>query len=119
MQLANEALTASSMLLAKSGADELVEEVFLNFPLVFTGLCVGAFIVQYIQKAKPLASVADALDGLGFPYQLVAVPAIAVGFAVLGKVGVLGGASGLLAKGLLDGWNVFANLALPGAILRY
>ena len=32
---------------------------------------------------------------------------------------VLGAGSGILAKGLLDGWNVIANVLLPGAILKY
>lgn len=35
------------------------------------------------------------------------------------ELGVINFFSGTLAKALLDGWNVFANAALPGAILKY
>lgn len=61
----------------------------------------------------------ELLDGLPIPWEFLVVPGVAVAFAALGKFGILGAGSGALAKGLLDGWNVFANVALPGAILKY
>jgi hypothetical protein len=86
---------------------------------VFTGLCFGFFVVQYLESAKPLESVAEALKGLPFPYEFFVIPVVAIAFAGAGKIGALNAVSGVLAKGLLDGWNLFANVVLPGAILKY
>ena len=111
--------TTTQLLAAKKPGDELVDEIFLQFPTVFTGIVFAFFVTQYIQTAKPTEAVAELLKDLPVPWEILAVPVIAVGFAVLGKIGVLGAISGVVAKGSLDGWNVFANVALPGAILKY
>lgn len=68
---------------------------------------------------QPFQSINEALDGLPIPWEFVAVPAFAIAIAGAGKLGVLGAGSGVLAKALLDGWNVIANVLLPGAILKY
>ena len=72
-----------------------------------------------MQQAKPLEGVAEALSELPIPWQFVVIPGVAVVFTAAGKFGVLNAISGIGAKALLDGWNVFANIALPGAILKY
>ena len=118
----------TQLLAMKSGTEELLEEFFLNFPTIISGTVFAFFVVQYVQNLKPLKT--ELPGNLPLPvlptsaelpdyWQLVAVPSIAVGIVILGKVGFLGWASGVLAKGMLDGWNVFANAALPGAILKY
>merc|ERR1712113_1115114 len=52
-------------------------------------------------------------------FVFLAVPTFAVLFVLAGKLGVLSTGSGILAKVALDGWNVFAGLLLPGAVLKY
>ena len=94
------------MLLAKSEADELLEEVFMSIPLLVGGGIVG-FIASY-----PLE------EELGDNAKL-AVPATAVFFLAAAKLGILGTAAGFLAKFSLDAWNLFANVALKGAVLKY
>ena len=100
LALATDAVT--QLLASKDPADELLEEFFYNFPTIFTGLCFATFVVQYIQTAKPLESVAgiinDATEGLPIPYEFVVVPGIAIAFALAGKIGVLGAIGGLVAK---------------------
>lgn len=109
------ALADTSMLLAKSEADELIDEVFLTFPTIFTGLVLGSFIDQYIKQSEFGESVVES----GFPTQLAIVPGFTIAFVALSKLGVLGSISGIVAKVSLDGWNIFANVLLPGAILKY
>ena len=59
-------------------------------------------------------------NGEDFPFFEIAIALlVAIGFTGLGATGVLGSISGISAKALLDAWNVFANVALPGAILKY
>jgi len=99
-------LLDASMLLAKSEADELLEEVFMSVPLLVGGGIVG-FIASY-----PLE------EELGDNAKL-AVPATAVFFLAAAKLGILGTAAGFLAKFSLDAWNLFANVALKGAVLKY
>ena len=110
---------ASQLLAGKSAGDELLEEIFLTFPTVFTGICLAFFASAYIEKSDLTASLAEGLDDLPIPLPLIVVPVVTIGFVGLGKLGVLGAASGTLAKGLLDGWNIFASVALPGALLKY
>lgn len=113
-----EALVASTMALAKSEADELIEEVFINLPVAFVGLLLAFFVLEY---AKALKLESDGVLGVIFKdyFIFLLAPLFSVGFVVAGKVGVLGAGSGVLAKVALDGWNVFASLLLPGAILKY
>ena len=58
------------------------------------------------EEFEDAASIAIVLAGMVF----------AVACSELGVINFL---SGTFAKALLDGWNVFANAALPGAILKY
>jgi len=106
--------SAPSLLLAKSEADELLEEIFGTFPTAFTGLCLGAFAVEYAKNLKPAE-----IEDLPAAVTYAVVPGVAIAFVVLAKVGVVGTVSGLFAKALLDGWNLFAGLVLPGALLKY
>merc|ERR1712087_771520 len=112
-------LDVPGLLLAKSGNDEILEEVFINTPIVVTGLLLGIFVFQYVKNSKWLVAGADFLAEVPFPLEAFFVPLFAFAIFFLGKIGVLGTAGGLGAKALLDGWNVFANVALPGAILKY
>ena len=76
--------------------------------------------VQYVKTSEPLQALSQGkLEDLPLPLEFFVVPAVGVGFAIAGKVGILGAVSGIAAKASLDGWNVFANIALPGAILKY
>ena len=72
----------------------------------------GAFAVQYVKKA------AVDIDIPSFAV-FAAIPLAAVLFVGAGELGILNQVSGVLAKGLLDGWNLFAVPVLPGAILKY
>jgi len=104
----------TSLLLAKSAGDEVISEVILSLPTFITGGILAAFAIQYV-KAQELAD----LDDLPAPAQLGAVAVGGAGFVVLAKAGVLGAVAGFLAKALLDGWNLFAKVVLPGALLKY
>lgn len=125
IELAAPIALAPSLLLAKDGATELLEEIFINFPIIVTGLAFGLFITQYLKLASPWISelgqgdVVGKLSELPFPWEALVIPAFAVAFFALGKAGVLGTVSGLTAKLILDGWNVIANVILKGAILKY
>ena len=99
-------LLDASMLLAKSEADELLEEIFISVPIIVSGGIVG-YIASYPLEEE-LGDIAK-----------LAVPGAAVFFLVAAKFGILGSAAGFLAKFSLDAWNVFANVALKGAILKY
>jgi hypothetical protein len=109
------AVDVSTALLAKSQGDELLEEIFLNFPLAIVGAVFGYAAVQ---TAKGVLEV-EIPEGSEGVVLLVAAVGGAGAFILLTKVGVLGGISGILAKTLLDVWNVIANLVLKGAILKY
>lgn len=98
-------LADTTMLLAKSGADDIIEEVFINLPLVVAG-----GVIAYIGAAGYLED--DDVAKL-------AAPAGAILFLALGKAGILGVAAGILAKVSLDAWNVFAGVVLKGALLIY
>merc|ERR1740138_2014917 len=115
---ASDVFSTTASLLAKTKGDEIIEEFFF-FPTALTGLVLAFFVVEYVKTAKPLESVSEALEGLPVPFEFLVVPGVAIAFAAAGKFGVLGAVSGVVAKGSLDGWNVFANVALPGAILKY
>jgi len=111
--------SATTLLARKSEADELIEEIFITFPVVFAGLLLGFFIVEYVKKQQERLDI-EALNIVFEDYFVfAAVPAFTLAFVAASKVGILGTGSGLLAKGLLDGWNVFAGVALPGALLKY
>ena len=103
----------------KSPGDELIDEIFINFPTALTGAVLAFFVVEYAKKLQGRMNI-SALDVIFKDYFVfIAVPAFTALFVVAANLGVLNGASGILAKGLLDGWNVFATAALPGAILKY
>lgn len=128
-----------TVLLAKSEADEVIEEVFLAFPIIVAGGLTSAFVVQYIKNLKPLSEdglltklASDAplpelpeLPNIDLPEpvteygSLVAVPAFTVVFFLAAKAGFLGTFAGLAAKTSFDAWNIFAQIVLPGAILKY
>mmetsp|Transcript_6616 Transcript_6616/g.15346 ORF Transcript_6616/g.15346 Transcript_6616/m.15346 type:complete len:172 (-) Transcript_6616:236-751(-) len=112
------ALVSSTMALAKTEADELLEEVFINLPTAVVGLLLAFFVVQYVKSFEPDS---DGVLGILFKdyFLFLAAPIFSVLFVLAGKLGLLGAVSGALAKVSLDGWNVFANIALPGAILKY
>jgi len=95
----------------KSEGDEVLEEIFINFPTAFAGFVITGFALQY---AKELADIE-----LPLPAQGAAVVGGGAAFVFLGKVGGLGGAAGILAKVSFDAWNLFAGLVLPGALLKY
>jgi len=136
--LAKQSLAASSMHLAdshfslpssmniaetvrksiKSEGDELLEELFVFFPVVIAGGALTAFALEYIKNFEGKELLPEALTENQF-FALIAVSVGAGGFVVLTKTGVLSFLAGALAKGLLDGWNLFANLALKGALLKY
>ena len=103
----------------KSPGDEILDDVFSNFPTAFTGAVLAFFVVEYAKRLQGRVNIA-ALDVIFKDYFVfIAIPTFTLLFVVAANLGVLSGASGLLAKGLLDGWNVFATAALPGAILKY
>ena len=106
---------ATSELLAKSEADELLEEFFINFPTLFTGICLAYFIVQYVQNSQLNSLVPE----LPFPFEFFVIPTFVIFFTLAGKFGLLGAIGGFVAKTTLDVWDVFAGVVLPGAILKY
>ena len=108
-------IAATTELLAKSEADELLEEFFINFPTLFTGICLAFFVVQYIQSSQLNSLVPD----LPFPFEFFVIPSFVIVFVLAGKFGVLGSISAVVAKASLDAWDVFAAAVLPGAILKY
>lgn len=120
------ALDSTSILLAeeirkslKSPGDEVIDTIFFNFPTAFAGLVLGYFLVEYAKKTQERLDTAALNIVLEDYFTFIAVPGFCLLFVLAANFGVLGGASGLFAKALLDGWNVFANLLLPGAILKY
>lgn len=100
----------------KSEGDEVLEEIFAAFPLIFGGAVFGAFVVQYIRSIEPLEDV-DILNDDSFLY--VGIAAVSVAVVLAGQTGALGVAGGLVAKVSLDAWNLFAGVVLPGALLKY
>jgi len=92
----------------KSEGDELLEELFISFPLFFGGGVLGYIVGQGAKDQLPDEKLAAAV-----------APLVAVVFVVGGKTGALGAASGILAKVSFDAWNLFAGLVLPGALLKY
>ena len=102
--LVNDAI----MLLAKSEADELLEDFFINFPLFFSGGVLGFFAGQVAIK-----------NGFDENLAKAAIPAFAVVAIIGGNTGILQSGSGLVMKVAFDAWNLFAGVALPGALLKY
>ena len=198
LMLAPEHIDAVTTLLAKSEADELLDDALSALPLAFTGAVVGAFFTQYAKNLQPLQfewsdlpeditlappdlpflregptielkrPKAPGIPGLpdfdppDIPSEyaqyipFLICPVFAGFFVLLGNSGILGtGApagsesacleppaliahgsahpgsrtdassrptltgAGLFFKAMLDLWNVFANLALKGALLKY
>jgi hypothetical protein len=54
-------LEETSLLLAKSSGDELLDDVFAAVPLVVSGLALGAFAREYAMKVKPMVFKYDDL----------------------------------------------------------
>ena len=54
LMLAPEHIDAVTTLLAKSEADELLDDALAAIPLAFTGAVFGAFVVQYVKNLQPL-----------------------------------------------------------------
>jgi len=161
LMLAPEHIDAVTTLLAKSEADELLDDALSALPLAFTGAVIGAFFTQYAKNLQPLQFEwsdlpeditlappdlpflregptielkrpnAPGIPGLpdfdppSVPSEyaqyipLLICPVFAGFFVLLGNSGILGAGAGLFFKTLLDLWNVFANLALKGALLKY
>jgi len=99
----------------KSDADLALEEFVIFFPLMVTGAVFGyaaletaksQLEVEIPEGTEGVVTAAFCLGGAGF-------------FLILGNSGILGAASGILAKALLDGWNVIASAVLKGALLKY
>ena len=124
----------TTMLLAKSEADELLEDFFGSVPIIVSGIVLGSFVSQYLKNLKPMKTalpdaIAEVLPELpelpSVPEEyeelasLAVIPAFTVVFVLASQTGVLGASAGILAKGLLDGWNVIAGLVLKGAYLKY
>jgi hypothetical protein len=53
-QMMDPGLDVPSLLLAKSEADELLEQVFLSVPIGVSGAVFGAFASEYAKQAKPM-----------------------------------------------------------------
>lgn len=102
-------------LLAKSEADELLDDILISFPLVVVGAVFGYAAVQTAQSTLEV-EVPEGSEGV---IVLVACVAGAALFVIASNTGLFGGVAGILAKALLDGWNVIANAVLKGAILKY
>jgi len=100
----------------KSEGDELLEEIFAAFPLVFGGAVFGAFVVQYIRSIEPLEEVDLLFEDYFF---FVGIATVTLAVVLAGQTGALGAASGIVAKVALDAWNLFAGVVLPGALLKY
>jgi hypothetical protein len=111
------AIQATTEVLAKSKADETLDDIFAAFPIAFTGLVLGGYFL--VVGKKSLQSILP--EDLELPeYAALAfIPIFSFGFVIASKAGVLNFLAGTLAKGMLDGWNVFASVALPGALLKY
>lgn len=110
-------IEATTQVLAKSEADEVLDELFTAFPIAFTGLVLGGFVL--VTSKDTIKSLLP--ENLDIPDAalLVVLPLSSIGLVVLAKTGVIGGAAGILAKAALDAWNTFAQVALPGALLKY
>jgi hypothetical protein len=104
-----------TVLLAKSEADELLGDIFLSFPLAVVGAVFG---YAALQTAKSVLEV-EFPEGSETVVVIVAAVGGAAFLILLSNVGFLGGVAGVLAKALLDGWNVIANAVLKGALLKY
>lgn len=116
------ALDATFNLLArKSEADEFLDEIAINFPTLVGGAVFGFFVIEYLTKSETFSGIGETLEEIDLPVPLAAVfvPAAAAAIVVLGKTGILGSAGGIFMKVTFDGWNVFANVVLPGALLKY
>jgi len=122
-----------SILLAKTEADELLDDIISSVPIAVTGGLLALFASEYAKNLKPLStplpdfipelpelpelpSVPEEYSGLA---STALIPVGAVAFLLAAKVGLLGGFAGLLAKSSLDAWNVFASIVLKGAYLKY
>lgn len=122
-------------LLAKADPLELF---FINLPLIFPSALVATGIaIQLTDDANPgreynpreeVAVTVPSLPAVDLPALPLPPAYLGLGFAFLTYLLVFVGvdvaapvnfASGVLAKGLMDGWNLFANVLLPGAVLKY
>lgn len=129
-------LDVSTVLLAKDEFSELFDDFFGLFPIIVSGGAASAFAVSYLKNLKPMQFDVEALPfavpdlplpELPAPVEeifdqygaLILVPGLTLLFVVASKFGILNALAGGLAKGLLDGWNVFAGVALKGAYLKY
>jgi len=111
------AIYQTTEILAKSKTDETLDDLFAAFPVFFTGLVLGGFVLISAGKA-----VKDILpEDLEIPeYAALAfIPLFSFTFVAAAKTGLLGAFAGAFAKAGLDAWNVFAQVALPGALLKY
>ena len=95
----------------KSEGDEILEEIFINFPTFFSGGVFAIFALNYFREVLEV--------DLPTPVAAAGVFGGGVTMVVLSQLGVLNFLSGFVAKVALDGWNLFANVALPGALLKY
>jgi hypothetical protein len=110
-----QTLALPTALLAKSEADELLDEFFIVFPLAFCGLIFG-YAAKETAKSALDVEFPEGSEGV---VTIVACLGGAVFLVLLGNSGFLGAVSGVAAKALLDGWNLIANAVLKGAILKY
>jgi hypothetical protein len=110
-----QTLALPTALLAKSEADKLLDEFFIVFPLAFVGLIFG-YAAKETAKSALEVEFPEGSEGI---VTIVACLGGAVFLVALGNFGILGGVSGIVAKALLDGWNVIASAVLKGALLKY
>jgi hypothetical protein len=106
---------ATTVLVAKSEADMLLDDTFAAFPLAVVGAIFGYAALGAAQSTLEV----EIPEGKEGPVILVACIGGAAFLVIASNVGILNFFSGVLAKGLLDGWNVIANAVLKGAILKY
>lgn len=110
-----QTIDATSVLLAKSQADEFLEDFLISFPVLVCGTVVGYAALQFALSTFE-AELPEGKENI-----VIAVACLGGSVFLLGlsNAGVLTGAAGIFAKLLLDGWNVIANAVLKGAILKY
>jgi hypothetical protein len=112
----HEAATqAATVLMAKSEADMLLDDFFGAFPLMVVGALFG---YAALQTGKKVLEV-EIPENAEIPVSIVAALGGAAFLVLASNAGILNAISGITAKTALDAWNVFANTALKGAILKY
>jgi len=102
-------------LLAMSEADEKIADFFILFPFMVVGSLFGYVALKAAQDNFDV----DLPEGAEVPATAAACIGGATVLVLVTKAGILGSLAGLLAKTLLDAWNLFAGLVLKGAILKY